>query len=349
VANPLKKDLDHILAHTSVLWSEFRDQRIFITGGTGFIGTWLIESFAWANVRYGLNATITVLTRNPVAFAKKAPHLATNKFINLLEGDMLSFTFPSGSYSFLIHAGTETSHGLYDKNPLRAFDSIVGGVRRVLDFACHSKVRKMLFLSSGAVYGKQPHDLLTIPEEYNGAPALADIYASYSEGKRVAEMLCNLYSSECGLNVKTARCFSIVGPYMPLDEHFAIGNFIRDCLQGGPIVISGDGSPLRSYLYAADLIIWLWTILIKGDSCRPYNVGSDAVFSIREVANTVAESISPCLEVIVARQTCTDNPPERFIPSIMRACSELKLGVHVDLPEAVRRTVRWHTHLKCKA
>jgi dTDP-glucose 4,6-dehydratase len=346
MANPLKKDLDHILAHTSVLWSEFRDQRIFMTGGTGFIGTWFIESFAWANERYGLNATISVLTRNPVAFAKKAPHLATNKFINLLEGDMLSFTFPSGSYSYLIHAGTETSHELYDKNPLQAFDSIVGGGRRVLDFACHANVRKMLFLSSGAVYGKQPHDLLTIPEEYNGASALTDVYDTYSEGKRVAELLCNIYSREYKLNVKTARCFSIVGPYMPLDQHFAIGNFIRDSLQGGPIVISGDGSPLRSYLYAADLIIWLWTILIKGNSCRPYNVGSDAAFSIREVANTVAESVSPCVEVIVARQPSTEVSPERFIPSIVRARSELNLEVFVDLPEAVSRTVKWFAHMK---
>ena len=343
--NPLADDLNHVLAHTQGLWDELRGQRIFVTGGTGFFGCWLLESFAWANDQLKLGASAVVLTRDPAAFRAKAPHLASHPAISFHTGDIRSFDPPPGSFSHVIHAATEASAKLNDERPLLMFDTIVEGTRRVLEFARESGAGKFLLASSGAVYGRQPPELTHIPEDFSGGPDPTQPQWAYGEGKRAAEMLCALYARQYGVSPKIARCFAFVGPYLPLDIHFAIGNFIRDALKGGPIRVNGDGTPYRSYLYAADLAIWLWTILLKGHSCRAYNVGSDTPLAIADLARLVAAAVDPSVEVIVARQTNTRKSPERYVACTARAREELGLRQTIGLPEAISRTIVWHKRL----
>jgi dTDP-glucose 4,6-dehydratase len=342
MTNPLADDLDHILTHTQGLWDELRGKRIFITGGTGFFGCWLLESFAWANDKLSLGAQAVVLTRNPSAFHQKAPHLSSHPAIQFHVGDIRSFEFPNGHFSHFIHAATEASAKLNDENPLLMFNTIVVGTRHALEFARHCCAQKFLLTSSGAVYGKQLPDLTHIPEDYQGAPDPTDPRSAYGEGKRAAEMLCALYARQFGLETKIARCFAFVGPYLPLEIHLAIGNFIRDGLRGGPIQVKGDGTPYRSYLYAADLAIWLWTVLLRGKACRPYNVGSEEDITIRDLAKTVAQVFKPPVEVRVAKETVPGQPIERYVSSTHRAQTELGLKMRVALPEAIRRTARWY-------
>jgi nucleoside-diphosphate-sugar epimerase len=340
-ANPLARDLDHVLAHTSGLWDELRGARLFITGGTGFFGCWLLETFLWANDRLNLDASAVVLTRDRRAFQRKAPHLAMHRAVALHHGDVRTFEFPDGGFSHVIHAATDSGKPLAERDRPMMFETIVTGARRTLEFARGAAARRFLLTSSGAVYGRQPAELTHIDEAYVGGPDPLHPGHVYGEAKRAAEMLCALHA-DAELQPAIARCFAFVGPYLPLDVHFAVGNFIRDALQGGPIRISGDGTPYRSYLYAADLAIWLWTILLRGQPMRAYNVGSAAALTIRELAHVVAEACAPVVKVDLARAPRAGAPAERYVPSVRRAETELGLRVTVPLEEAVRRTIDWH-------
>ena len=341
--NPLAADLDHILAHTEGLWEELRGQRIFITGGTGFFGCWLLESFAWANAKFNLKACAVVLSRNPEFFSRKAPHLATDHAITFHTGDVRDFQFPPGSFSHVIHAATEASAKLNQENPRLMLDTIVKGTRHTLDFAVTCGAKKFLLTSSGAVYGKQPPAMTHIPEEYDGGPDPLNPASAYGEGKRMAELLCAICQKQYGLETKIARCFAIVGPYLPLDSHFAIGNFIRDALAGGPIQIQGDGTPYRSYLYASDLAVWLWTILFKGQPCRPYNVGSDKSLRIATLARMVSANLWQHPAVTIRQKAKSRRRSARYVPSIIQAKKDLRLRPIVSLENAIVKTLDWNS------
>lgn len=341
MANPLSADLDHILEHTHDLWEELRGERIFITGGTGFFGCWLLESLVWANDHLKLNCQATVLSRSPEAFQRKVPHLAGHQAVSVIQGDVRTFAFPAGTFSHVIHAATESSAKLNAENPLLMLDTIVEGTRHTLEFARLCRAQNFLLTSSGAVYGKQPAEITHIPEEYNGAPDPLDPRSAYGEGKRVAEHLCSLYA-DTYLQPKIARCFAFVGPYLPLDIHFAVGNFIRDALNGGPIIVKGDGTPRRSYLYAADLAIWLWTIQLRGKLLRPYNVGGTHSISIGELAMNIASEFSARISVEIRGVCDSQKPVERYVPDTKRAQKELGLRETIPLKESIGKTKEWY-------
>ena len=333
-AKPLlpSSDLGDILAHARDAFASLRGARIFITGGTGFFGHWLLESLLHANRQHGVDIKATVLTRNAAAFREKSPHIAGDAAITLLEGDIKDFTFPTETHSHIIHAATDTVAA--DGTALAA--SIVDGTRHVLAFAETTGARRLLYTSSGAVYGRGISDVACIAETHTFAPAAAD---SYDLTKRVAEQLC----IDAPIETSIARCFAFVGPHLPLDAHFAIGNFIRDALAGKPIHIKGDGTPLRSFLYMSDLAVWLWTMLATAPADRAYNVGSDESVSIAELACIVAATLSPDLPIQIDGRSIPGAPRATYVPDITRAQTELGLRVTIPLTEAIRRTAAWYT------
>lgn len=338
--NRLADDLDNIVERTEPLWQELRGQRILITGATGFFGCWLLESFAWANRRLNLGARAVALSRHPQALAEKAPHLASDASIATHAADVRCDDFPQERFSHIVHAATEASATLNQQAPLTMFDTIVNGTRRTLEFAAANSVKNFLFISSGAVYGTQPPHLTHLNESFHGGPDPLDFASAYAEGKRSAEMLCTLAAS-LDLDIKIARCFAFVGPYMQLDTHFAIGNFISDRLHHRPIRIQGDGTSVRSYLYATDLMVWLWTILFKGQPRRAYNVGSEEALNIAALGRAVADALPPVIDVNIASRPTPGAPVHRYVPSTARAREELGLLAVVPLREAICRTHAW--------
>ncbi len=339
------EDLDHVLNHTLELWAKTRGRRIFLSGATGFFGAWLLESLAYCNRELALGLSATVLSRDPGAFARRMPHLAGEPCIRFIQGDVRDFTFPQENFDYVLHAAAPTSAASAGQ-PLELLSILLDGTKRMIEFAKARGATRFLLTSSGAVYGRQPENLSHIPEDYLGGPEWLDPNAAYAEGKRVAEQMCSLYARQYEIDFTIARCFTFAGPHLPLNQHFAIGNFIADALAGRNIAVRGDGTPLRSYLYGADLAIWLWTMLLgdssPGTNPRVFNMGSGEAISIRDLAQVVAEELDRSLVVNVAETPIAGSPVLQYIPDVEKANQCLGLRPLVGLREGIRRTATWY-------
>jgi dTDP-glucose 4,6-dehydratase len=339
------EDLDLVLGHTLPLWEQARGRRVFISGGTGFFGAWLLESLAYCNRELTLGLSATVLSRDPEAFARRMPHLASEPCIQTLQGDVRDFAFPREEFEFVLHAAAPTSTAAAGQ-PLELLSTLLDGTKHMLAFAKARGAKRFLLTSSGAVYGRQPQNVSHVPEDYAGGPEWLDANAAYAEGKRVSEQMCSLNARESGIDFIIARCFAFVGPHLPLNQHFAIGNFIADALAGRNIAVRGDGTPMRSYLYGADLAIWLWTMLLHeslpGSNPHVFNVGSGEAISIHDLAQVVVEELDPSLKMEVAKAPIAGEPRLQYVPDVHSAENCLGLRQTIGLRDAIRRTAAWY-------
>ena len=335
------RDLMHVLEHAAEVWEDLRGASVFITGSSGFVGIWLLESLLHADDALDLRVRVVTLTRRPETFARRFPHLVGHPALELCPGDMADFTFPEGGFTHIIHAAT-TPYPLAAGVSLRAvFEHDLAGTRRVLELAGEKGIRRLLFTSSGAVYGRQPPELSHVPEDYTGAPSTLEAASGYGQAKRASEFLCAAAGAEAKYDVVIARLFAFMGPWLPLDSIFAAGNFVRDALSGGPIVIQGDGAPCRSYLYAADMAVWLWGLLLRGRAGEAYNVGSPDALSILELARKVARAAGGDCPVRLDRRPDGRGRPARYVPDVGKIGRELGYHVRIDVHEGIRRFLEW--------
>lgn len=251
---------------------------------------------------------------------------------------MRNFPIDGARFDVIIHAATDV---VVQASPHDVFTTCLDGTTRVLALARTCGASRMLLLSSGAIYGPLPFGMTHVPENHLGGPDPLLPDSAYGEGKRVAEWLAT-HTAYGDLTVCIARLFAVVGPHLPLNKHFAIGNFLRAAMAGEEIVIQGNGKPHRSYLYAADMAAWLWAVLLRGRAGRAYNVGSDASISIGALADRVCQVLGVEPRVRVLQATLPDTPVPRYVPNIARARTELGLPPPLALDEAISRTARWH-------
>ena len=300
------------------------EKSIFLTGGTGFFGKSILSMLKRGFLN---NLNFTVLSRDPEKFLTENPEFNGLPLVDFIAGDVRNFQFPDRSFDYIFHAAAPAMA----MPPGVERDIIINGTRRVLEFARHCKARRLLYVSSGAVYGPQPPDLERIPEDYPCRPV-----TEYGIAKYEAEQMC----LDSGIETVIARCFAFVGPYLNRNIHFAIGNFIRDCLAGQDIVIKGDGTPYRSYLYADDLVRWLFKAMFEGKTGCAYNIGSDRAVSIRELVETVQKVLHSENRIVVCKASVPGKKPEHYVPDITRIRQELNVSITIGLEDAILKTVQ---------
>lgn len=337
-----ERDVELILESVGPHVEELRNARVCVTGASGFFGVWLIEALCAIERRLALGLRVVGVARSPDVLRSRTPHLfaTTPALVETVACDVRELPVDLGA-THVIHAATPSvAHGLAP-NPNELVSVIVDGTRRVL--RASGGARRFLFVSSGAVYGSQPPDLLALSEDYLGGPDPLSPRSAYAEGKRLAELCCAIAAAggdSLAVPAVIARPFAFVGPWLPLDEHFAIGNFLGDALAGRPIVVQGDGTPVRSYLYAADLAAWLLVMLLAGTPGRAYNVGGPEPIALGGLAAIMGARFGVAVDV--RGRSTPGVRSDRYVPSVRRAEDELGLRVRVPLGNALDRTFTWH-------
>ena len=340
ITEQIFSDLKEINENSASDLEEIVNKPLVITGASGFVGTWLTLSWVAAYKKFNGRGQLLITSRNPQSLIPLTKVVDANSPLTALSIDIRNLEIPSEFRNGnLIHAATPASAALNASDPAAMLKVIIEGQERVLAEAVRMN-NKVLFLSSGAVYGRQPLDLERIPETWEGAPQIGDSNSAYHEGKRVAELMGNIAASKQGLHFITARLFAFIAPFLPLGTHFAAGNFIRDAVTSNKIEIQSGGGSIRSYLYATDLCSSLWALLARGQSINAYNVGSEQEVSIRNLAAEVVNCTNREAEVVINGFDTSENVT-RYIPLVEKIKKEIGVSQSIPLSQALLRTSTW--------
>lgn len=290
----ISKDIDELLINSNIDFYHFKDKTVFITGGTGFFGVWLLSSLIKVKERLNGLFRIVVLSRDPESFNNLYRTYNFSNYIDFVKGDIRTFKLNEKKVNYLIHmATTKAEETFRGEDQLSKIEILYQGTRNVLE-QCGPDIEKVLFTSSGVAYGQSSHQVLT-ENDFSG-PDTTNIGSSLSLGKLIGEYLISYYSQKHGYKFSIARCFTFAGQYLPLDLHYAFGNFIKQALNHDDIVIYGDGQEKRSYLYIGDAIAWLLKLLVEPKN-QIYNVGSNQPIKIIDLAGLIASETKKNIRV----------------------------------------------------
>lgn len=335
----IKKDCEEVIQIYASDLEMLKNERIFITGGTGFVGTWIAEIIAFLNDTCSFNTTLTLVSRSAENFKQTLPHIALRKDIKLVSRDVRGFIEIPNDVAYIIHAAATPDNRQHVSDPIGVMETITKGTASVIDSAFKlPNLKKVLNISSGQIYGKQPLGIDAVSENFMGAIDCNSITSAYPEAKRYAETLCCAYWSLYKIPIVTARPFSFVGPYQSLNKPWAINNFIRDALMGYTVRIIGNGEAIRSYMYPSDMAIWLLKILLDGKPGLAYNIGSPHGISLKQLAEKIINYSNSKSKIVI--QNMNDDK-SKFIPDANLCRDSLGLEIKVDTDETLKRSIMW--------
>lgn len=326
-----------------LFFDDLKNQVVLVTGGTGFIGKWVAEMIVFANQTMQANIKLYLLGRDIERFRKEVPHLAKNPSIHLIEHDIRNLYDLPSEVQWVINAAGTPDNREHASQPLKTLDILYKGTMALLE-ACFRLpgLKKIIHLSSHQVYGYRESNERIVEKEM-GTLAPNSINSAYAEGKRISETICAIFRNQHKLPITIVRPFAFIGPYQSLNKPWAVNNFIRDGILGGPIRILGNENTVRSYLYASDMAYYLICLLTKGAVGETYNLGSEESIALNELAKRVVKHIgSTPLEIVLKSSKESYTEATCYVPNMDKSKNDVFFKIRFTLDEALERTILWN-------
>jgi dTDP-glucose 4,6-dehydratase/UDP-glucose 4-epimerase len=308
-------------------------------------GFWILSSLLYAKERGISTKKLIVLSRDPNRFINNNPTLCADLRIDWIIGDIQSFEYSGKKIDFCIHgASTSAQETFLGTSNYQKHLTITQGTYRILDLVQKFDIESLLYLSSGAIFGGDIDATgLNLEETYIPKIYHLDDRFTLGHAKRSAETLCFLAREQNpDRTINVARLFTFVGPYMPFDVHYAIGNFLGSAHTGGPIGLRTEGTAVRSFMYMADAVIWIFkSLMLDLNSPFPLHVGSEKATSIIDTAQLIATQ-AKC-EVIIEPQfpdKCSP-APNFYVPSTQKTRELLRVEEWTNLSSSIEKTLNW--------
>ena len=311
-----KADLDNTANKLSKDADMFNNASILVTGGTGFIGKWLVATLNQLDLNEELNINIHILTRNKKKFTERFPECLNKKNVQFIESDIrnLDINNLGLDFDYIILGANDATYD-FSLNAKELYETLITGTFNLLETVVTSKTKSIIQLSSGAVYGDISSHKDGAKESDLSLMNINNIGSMYGLSKAIVESILNQFGAQNNINIFNARCFAFVGPYLPVDKHFAIGNFINDCINSSAITINGNGLPIRSYMYAADMARAI-LLCLSSKKSMAINIGSDKKISIIDLANLVSKSLNKQQVIVRNIEGAHPEKANYYLPNI---------------------------------
>ena len=332
---------------TASIDKSLEKKSVLITGATGFVGRNLLDLLVKTESYRSGSLKITCVTRDAIKFYSQWP--TEKSRLKVLNWDIRKpLTERQPDFDYVFHLAGENRSVNDLKQAKVVLDTSILGTQNLLRATATEKINtpKIIIASSGAVYETSQNETQGFREPSEISEKFIEGDDPYRSGKSRAESICKQFIDESTTQIVVARMFTFIGPHLPLNLNFAIGNFFQDCLFNRAITINSEGKSIRSYQFSTDLVDWLVTILIHGKNGNVYNVGSSERVSISDLANRICDVLENKHGVKILGDRSPDPVSSFYVPNIEKAEKELGLTNLFSLDESLSAMRQFLQHHK---
>lgn len=333
--NPVfRDDMEYIAGVDFVPWEKLRGRTLFITGATGLIGFNLISALAYMNLKRNLPLKILALVRDEGKARERFTEiLAEGAPLQFVVGDLEHIPAVSEKIDYIIHGGSPTASRYFAEHPVETIRMNLAGATTLLEMAREKQVESFLFLSSMEVYGSL-HREEKVDEDHESFVNTMNPRSSYPEAKRMIEALCASYAAQYNVPVKVIRLTQTFGAGVRAEDNRVYAQFMRSGMNHEDIVLLTRGGTRHSYLYTADAVTAILTVLLKGRNNEAYNAANEESYcSIREMAELVAGMCDVNVVISESSESTKLYPAEQYMDLSTEKIRNLNWGAKTSLKE----------------